>query len=105
MLIFAMDGPLCWLRIDTTSLALMMPSGAVHPINRVCRPRRPFPLRSISGLLANRRKWDGSAALPPQQVSECAGALKPKETAVARLNGLRNCHLICKRSYGPLLSA
>jgi hypothetical protein len=32
MLIFAMDGPLCWLRIDTTSLALMMPSGAVHPI-------------------------------------------------------------------------
>jgi hypothetical protein len=35
MLIFAMDGPLCWLRIDTTSLALMMPSGAVHPITCV----------------------------------------------------------------------
>jgi hypothetical protein len=38
MLIFAMDGPLYWLRIDTTSLARMMPSEAVHPITSIVGP-------------------------------------------------------------------
>src|SRR5690242_12862282 len=32
MLTFVMDGPFVLERIDTSSLALMMPSGAVHPI-------------------------------------------------------------------------
>jgi hypothetical protein len=39
MLTFVMDGPFVLERIDTSSLALMMPSGAVHPIiYAACRP-------------------------------------------------------------------
>jgi hypothetical protein len=39
MLTFVMDGPFVLERIDTSSLALMMPSGAVHPIIYAGPPR------------------------------------------------------------------
>jgi hypothetical protein len=45
MLTFVMDGPFVLERIDTSSLALMMPSGAVHPIISAAAARQPAPLQ------------------------------------------------------------